>query len=585
LVEEVVDIDVLIVGSEGAGAMAAIEASKSKLRIAVVTKGRFGKSGATLTGGAAICVDGRSLHDLGFKGVNINDNKDLLFEDMVKVGKFMNNQKLVEIHVNDAPDRLKDLIEWGADLDLRFWPTVMVTSSSAYPRSAFMEGEKVSKILKDQVMKSGVEVKEFIMITDLLVHDNKVSGAVGINILTGDFLIFRAKAIILATGGTSEIYPYSTTTVEQTGDGHSMAYRAGAELIDMEFPIFWPGVFAWPTALKGNLFPTHFILYNPGWLLNKNGERFMKRWDPENMELTSRDITSIAIMSEILEGRGSPHGGVYLSFKHLPDNLIDYIKECDIDKNWMYGTLDMNAFMPDLHKEALEVTVACHYHNGGIKIDENCKTNIQGLFAAGEATGGVHGVCRLGGNAFTDFLVWGHRAGRAAAEHAAKTRAMEVDGKEVERLRKRVSLPIERDQGTSPIELKRQIQSLAWEKVGVIKAGTELEEAVGEIKKLRKAITQISVTNKDCVFNREWMQALEVENMLLLLEMHAQAGLMRTESRGSHYRKDYPNTDNRNWLANIIIRQVGGEMSLITRPVVVTKLKPPTEVTPYLKHA
>lgn len=572
----------MIIGSEGAGATAAIEANKRDLKITIVTKGQIAKSGATLTGGADISVDSKSLHDLEFKGTDTRDSKLVFFEDMVKAGKYLNNQKLVEIHVKEAPDRLKEVIDWGAEM----WPTAFHASGHTYPRGAFIWGYRLANVLRDQAMERGIEIMEFIMITNLLTQNSKACGAIGINLLTGDFVVFKAKAIVLATGGMMEIYPYSTAPVELTGDGQAMAYHAGAELVDMEFPMFIPAVFAWPSSVQGILFPMVFSTagkgYLQGWLLNKHGERFMKRWDPENMELTTRDIASIAIMTEILEGRGGPHGGVFVSLKHLPDNLIEYSKKWGIYKDWTFGTMDYKKFIPDLRKDALEATVACHFTNGGIKINESCETNIQGLFATGEVTGGVHGGCRLSGNAFTEFLVWGPRAGRAAAEYAEKTAEKKLNANEVEKLRKKVFLPLERDEGVRPAELKHRIQKLAWDNVGVIRSGAGLEEAIEEIERLKtEALPQLFTKNKSGISNREWVQALEVRNMLLGLEMHARSALMRKESRGAHYRTDFRMTDNKNWLANIVIRQVGEEMCLTTKPIIVTKLNPPINVTPY----
>lgn len=582
LSETVIDTDLLIIGSEGSGSMAAIEASKRNIRVVVVTKGRIRRSGATLTGGADISVDSKSLHDMGFKGTDLRDSQDIFFEDMVKSGKYMNNQKLVEVHVREAPARLKDLIDWGA----KIWPMIFGASGHRFPRGAFIWGYEVSEVLKNEILKHNIEVMEYIMATDLLTHNNRVTGAVGLNIQTGDFIIFKAKAIVLATGGMMEIYPYSTAPVELTGDGQAMAYRAGAELVDMEFPMFLPAVFAWPPSMQGILFPYTFTTagegYIIGWLLNKHGQRFMKKWDPERMELTTRDIASIAIMSEVLEGRGSPHGGVYASVKHLPDNLIEYYKEWGLYKNFKWGTLDYKEFIPDLHKDAMEVIVAAHFTNGGIRINEYCETNIPGLFACGEVTGGLHGANRLSGNAFSEFLVWGTRAGAAAAEYALNSKVVTVDVNQVEKLRKRVYLPLERKEGLSPITLKKEIKKLAWNKVGVVRNRDLLEDAINEIERIKKqVIPQICLTNKEMIFNREWVDALEAESMINGLEMHARAALMRKESRGAHYRTDYPSTDNKNWFMNIIVKLVDTEMQLTTRPVIVPRMKPPDEIMPY----
>lgn len=562
--------------------MAAIEASKRKLRITMVTKGRIRRSGATLTGGADISVDSRSLHEMGFEGCDPSDSPDIFFEDMVKSGKFLNNQRLVEIHVREAPARLKDLKNWGAKL----WPSLAAGSGHKYPRGAVIWGYEVSDVLKKEVMKKrNIELMEYIMITDLLTDKDQGVGAVGINIRTGEFLIFKAKSVIIATGGMMEIYPYSTAPVELTGDGQAMAYRAGVELVDMEFPMFLPSVFAWPPSIQGILFPFAFTTagagYLLGWLLNKHGDRFMRKWDPERMELTTRDVASIAIMTEIFEGRGSPHGGVYASLKHLPDNIIEYYKEWGLYRDFKWGTLDYKEFIPDIRREAIEVVVACHFMNGGIKINENCETNVPGILAAGEVTGGVHGTNRLTGNAFTEFLVWGTRAGAAAAESALKREAVNINFDQVEKLRKKIFSPFKNNGKSSSIKLKKDIKEIAWKNVGVLREGTKLEAALTEIERIKtKILPQIHVSG-DEVFNREWIDALEAENMVVALEMCARAALIRTESRGAHYRTDYRLTDNKNWFKNIIVSQVGGKMELTIKPVVVTRMKPPMKIMSY----
>ena len=586
LVDRIIETDVLIVGSEGAGSTAAIEAAKQGVKVTIATKGRLGKCGATVTGDADLNVDSKSLSELfpWLSGTDPRDSKEKFFEDIVKGGKYLNNQKLVEIHVKEAPERLKDLVDWGVKIE---W--VMHSSGHTYPRGVFIPGTRLMPVLKKKVKESGVEVIEDTMITDLLTKGKRVIGAVGINLKTGEFLLFKAKAVVLATGGCMRIYPFTTAPEELTGDGVAMAYRAGAELIDMEFPMFLPGCFVWPPALQGVDVP--FVLstagrYGPGWLLNRYGERFMAKWAPETMEHSTRDICSVAMMTEILEGRGSKRGGVYVSLKHLPDNLIDFIHEWQAPEMlWRYGGFNLDDFIPrdTLKKEALEAAPACHFMNGGIRINERCETNLQGLYAAGETTGGVHGGNRLSGNAFTEMIVWGTRAGRFAANYAKKVKAFpEVDEEQLKSLRNRVFLPLERNEGIDPIELKNKVQKLAWEKVGVIRNGPTLEEAIKEIERMKKEeLPKLYTKSKDRIYNREWIEAIQLENMLQVLEIIARAALMRKESRAAHYRKDYPYTDYKNWTKNIVVSQVAGKMRLTLKPVVITKLKPPKKKVPY----
>lgn len=577
--KNVLEMDVLIVGSGGAGCCAAIEAGKHDVRVTQVTKGLFGKSGATLTGDADFDVDSKSLHDLfGFPGTDKNDNPDAFFEDMVKGGKYLNDQRLVEVHVKEAPERFKDFMDWGIKPQY-----VFRSSGHRYPRGVVIPGVDYQRILDREVKAAGVEVIEETMITDLLTNKGQVAGAVGLNIRTGDFTVFKAKSVVLATGGLMRIYPITTAPEELTGDGYGMAYRAGAELINMEFPMFLPGCFVWPPALRGIDFP--FLVSTErelrGWLLNKYGERFMERWDPVNMECTTRDIASVAMTIEVLEGRGSPHGGVYVSLKHLPDNLIEYAGEwAPWYKGFKYGNFDLKKLLPDLKKYAMEAVPASHFTNGGIKINEKCETNIKGLYAAGEVTGGVHGANRLSGNAFTEFAVFGVRAGRYAAEQAKGSSLVSVNEKQVKSLEKESLKPLE-NEGVKPIELRERIQKLSWEKLGPVRTNEGLRGAIKEIGNLKRQVEHIGTVCKDRRYNKEWVEAIQVKNMTLMLEMINRAALMRTESRGAHYQRDFPNTDNVNWLKNIIIKQVGGEMHLTSKPIIITKLSPPKEIFPY----
>ena len=588
IAEKVIETDILIVGSGGAGATAAIEAIKTKLRVTIATKGRIGKCGATVTGDADLDVDSKSLHERfsQIKGSDPRDSPVTFFKDIVKGGKFLNNQKLVEIHVREAPNRLQDIIDWGAKIE-----KTTHASGHSYPRGVYIPGMKLMPVLKRQANKVGVNIVEDTIITDIIVQNDQVAGAVGVNIRSGGFLVFKAKAVVLATGGCMRIYPFVTAPDELTGDGMAMAYRAGAELVDMEFPMFLPGCFVHPPALSGVDVP--FILSTEGFihghLLNRRGERFMRKWAPKTLEHTTRDICSVAMMSEILAGNGSPHGGVFVSLRHLPTNLIEYLHEWlpwlrDRGKPWTYGGFDLEDFIPreTLKMDALEAAPAGHFTNGGIKINERCETNIKGLFAAGETTAGVHGGNRLSGNAFTEMIVWGSRSGKFAATYASTAKQLEIDTTLVERLRNRIYAPLERKEGENPIKLRKQMQQLAWEKIGVVRDRPRLENALKEIERMRsEEPPRVATKAKNQEYNREWIGAIELENMLLIMKMIARSALMRTESRAAHYRKDYPMTDYDNWTKNIIVQHVDGKPQLTTQSVVITKLQPPKGKLPY----
>jgi len=439
--------------------------------------------------------------------------------------------------------------------------------------------------LRKAVSSTEVELVTHTMVTDLLTSGDQVVGATAINAATGEFTAFKAGAVILCTGGAMRMYPYTTAPEELTGDGTAMAYRVGVELIDMEFPMFLPGSFPWPPALKGVDVP--FILSTEGLvrghMLNKKGDRFMRFWDPVNMEWTTRDIASVAMMNEVLSGRGSEHGGVYVSLKHLPDNLIDYLEEWLPPEFYLfYGGFKMKDYLPDLKKEAIESVPASHFFNGGVRINEECATNIAGLFAAGEVTGGVHGTNRLSGNAFTEMILWGHRSGRFAAEYAKGTEKISIDPDQIEERRFETFAPLECDGGLRQADVRRNLQQVAWEKAGVIRDKKALEEALTEFVRIRENdLPQVSVKNKDRIYNREWIQTLELKSMLNIMEMVCRTSLNRTESRGSLYRRDYPETDNINWLKNQLVKKTNKVMKIWSEPVVVTKLDPPKKIMKY----
>jgi len=567
LSEEIIETDVLIIGSEAAGTRAAIEASKYDVDVTIITKGRMAKSGATITAIMDMAIDSKSAKELlGLPG-DTRDSPELFFEDIVISGGYMNNQKLVEVLVREAPQRARELQEWGLE-----WKRLHKMPGHRYPRSCMSTGVALMAVLKREVLKHDVNIFEDMMALDLLTSGNRVIGVVALDIKTGDLKIFKAKATILATGGASRIYLHTTTAKELTGDGHAMAYRVGAELVDMEFPQFMPAAFLWPPIVRGHPAAANILWSLNGWLLNKYGERFLARWDPERMEKTTRDIEARAIWKEIQEGRGSPRGGIYASLAHLPERIIrNFVEEpSNVHLRWAWEAAKV------VEEKVMEVAPHAHFFDGGLVINEKCETSIPGLFAAGEVAGGVNGGNRLSGVAITQTQVQGAIAGRSAAEYALKVKDRgEIDKKQVEAIRERCYAPLERKDGVSPIEIRTRIQELAWQKVGLVRNAHDLEVAIFEIEKLKECIPKLCVRNKSSIYNLEWVQALEIENMLCVLEMIARAALMRTETRATHVREDYPKTDNENWLKNIIIKQEAGKMKLFTRPIVVTRLSPP----------
>lgn len=545
--------DLVIVGSEGAGATAVVEAARRGLSAIMVTKGNgVGRSGATITGEADLAVDSRSVFErFRIQGSDSGDSKEQFFKDTVVGGKYLNQQHLVEAHVEDAPERLADLLEWG--LKPLF---VAKMSGHTWPRGVMVSVPEMIRIYRKKIRETGAKVLNNTMIQELLVRDGQCAGVMGVDLTTGRMVVIQARATLLATGGGMMIYPITTAPEELTGDGTGMAFRAGVELADMEFPMFLPGCFPWPPAVRGVNSP--FKLSSAGmvhgWLLNKHGERFMAKWDPVKMECTTRDILAVAIWTEIMEGRGGPHGGVFVSLRHLPENVTDYIME------WLpptylkhYGGFDMKNFLPDLSRFAVESVPACHFFNGGIRIDPDCRTSLPGLYAAGEVTAGLHGANRLSGNAFTDMIVWGHRAAAAVAGDLKTLPRAETDPRQVEGCRAKMLAPFDRLEGEDVQKLRDRLRQTAWEKVGVVRERAGLEESRRLVAELREASGRIRLSYRGRVYNREWVKALELENMLDNFVCMVEAALAREESRGAHYRKDFPQTDHRGWLVSQIL--------------------------------
>ncbi len=562
--------DVLVIGSEGAGGRAAIAAAEAGVEVTIATKGRMGKSGATVTAIAGIAVDGRGRRALLDIPEETADTPEQFFQDIVKEGKLVNNQKLVQRVVEDGPQRIGELIGWGMK--------VVNYSKSPGPghtfaRDIYTSGRQmVSAIRRKARTCSGIHVLEDVMVVDLLKSGFRVVGAVGLNLRTGRPVVLSAGAVILATGGGQTVYPVYTAPEELSGDGQAMAFRAGAELVDMEMIQFHPYDFVYPPAWMGMGFPFTFSRDLEVWLLNRRGERFMQRWDPQRMEHSTRDVLSIAIMNEVLEGRGSPHGGAFMSVAHLPPGLIDYAEQWMMpgvmNPGWRYAGFSFKNLVEQLKKGyAMEVAPACHFFMGGIRTDECCRTGVPGLFAVGEVSGGMNGANRLSNLALTQIFVQGAIGGREAAAFARANERPKPEMEAAGEVVRRILSPLRASDGTSPFALKRRIQALAWQKAGVIREGTALCKGLEEIRAARGDLANLCCRAKDAVYNREWIEAMQCENLLTVIECIARSALARTESRGAHYRKDFPSIDNTNWLKNVVLRQEGGGMAISTRPV------------------
>ncbi len=567
--------DVLIIGSEAAGARAAIEAKRceDESTVLLISKGRLGKSGATVSAGAGIAIDSRSARVLlGLPG-NLDDSPEAFYEDTLQEGRYINSKALVSSLTRDAGIRTKELVDWGMKITGLFQPP-----GHRFPRSVYTSGLEIMRALKRELKTLSVDVLEEFFVTDLLIgRSNEIIGAAGINLRNGEFSPIMAKAVILATGGAHLIYPIRTPTDLLSGDGHAMAWRAGAQLVDMEMTQFNPCTFITPSAWRGISFP--FWIGPEGgldvWLLNRYGERFMKYWDPEKMEKSTRDKLAIAIAHEIAEGRGGPNGGVYYSMRHLPANLVDFFphwyRKPNLTNNWTFRKgFNFKKLISDLKQGlAIEVAPAIHFFMGGIAINANGETTVPGLFAAGEVAGGVHGANRLSGNALSQTFVQGAIAGRSASKLARKMKHHhEIPDGILEGLKEKAWKPFNRGSGATSYELKREIQDLAEKSIGVIRTAEDLKSALKTLKTLKKECASSMVCRcKDKIYNLEWMECLQIENLLIVFESIAQSALSRTESRGSHYRQDFPSSQ-KEWEKNIYVINNNGETDVIIRDFV-----------------
>lgn len=577
--DRMVTTDVLIIGTEGAGARAAIEAAEAGCEVLCVTKSSLGKSGATLTADADIDVDSRACIEIfGLPG-DARDSEELFFEDMIVEGNYTANQRLVEIHVSEAAQRTKEIVDWGARID-----RLTHAPGHQYPRGIWIPGIEFRRVLAREVKKRPVKLFQNFMVTDFLTDDGRVIGAVGIDLTTGSFTVIRAKATILCAGGAMRMYAFTTAPEELTGDGLAAAYRVGAELADMEFPMFLPYILIHPKAVDGVDYTYLLSAYLESYALNRLGERYMAKWDPERMERTTRDVNSIAAMIEVLEGRGSPHFGTYLSLAHIPNNVLEFAMSEWLPTNvanYKYGGFNMREFLSDLTEDAVETAPACHFWNGGIVVDESCRTTVPGLWAAGEGTGLIHGANRLSGNALTQTQVWGPRAGIDAARAAKQDGHGQVDQEQVGQLKSKVFQFLGRP-GGDPIGLRNRIRMLSHLRAGPVRdSAATLEDAISQVEDMKREWTELGTRVTSLVYNQEWIEAIQIENLLSCLEMVLRTSLVRTESRGAAYRRDYPEMNNRDWVKNVVIRRNGDQPHIEVRPVVVTSLTPPSDIRRY----
>jgi succinate dehydrogenase / fumarate reductase flavoprotein subunit len=580
------EYDVLVIGAGGAGLRAAIEASATGVRVGVLSKSLLGKAHTVMAeGGVAAALS----------NVDERDNWKVHFADTMRGGQYLNNWRMAEVHAREAPDRVRELEAWGALFDRTRDGRILQRNFGGhrYPRLAHVgdrTGLEMIRTLQDHGIHMGIDFHMECTALTLLKDGARVAGAFGYERERGRFLVFQARAVVLATGGIGRAYEITSNSWEYTGDGHSLAYHAGASLMDMEFVQFHPTGMIWPPSVQGILV-TEGVRGEGGVLKNKNGRRFMFDDIPENYrpqtadsedegwrytqgdrnarrppELLTRDHVARCIVREVREGRGTPHGGVYLDISWVKTRIpkaADHIKR---KLPSMYHQFKQLADI-DITHEPMEVGPTTHYMMGGVRVDAATQmSDVPGLFAVGECAAGLHGANRLGGNSLSDLLVFGKRAGEYAAKFAMDNGPVTLDQKRIDDTAREALTPFERS-GESPYQIQHDLQHLMQNQVGIVRRGDEMQDALGTLCKLKERARNVAVIgNRE--YNGGWHTALDLWHLLSVSELITRAALERKESRGAHFREDYPQKDEATGRCNIILRRGNsGEVQVTREPL------------------
>jgi succinate dehydrogenase / fumarate reductase flavoprotein subunit len=578
--------DVLVIGAGGAGLRAAIEAAEAGASVGLVCKSLLGKAHTVMAEGGVAAALGN---------VAEQDSWQTHFRDTMLGGKMLNNWRMAQLHAQEAPERVRELERWGAVFDRTRDGRILQRpfGGHTHPRLAHVgdrTGLEMIRTLQDRTVQSGVTVYMECITTELFVDDERVVGAFGFWRQTGDPIVFSARAVILATGGIGRAWEVTSNSWEYSGDGHALAYRAGAALIDMEFVQFHPTGMVWPPGVRG-LLVTEAVRGEGGILRNRDDERFMWKYLPEDRrheyaetdeeasqwvealsegrqtdarrppELSTRDNVARAIYTEVREGRGSAHGGVYLDISYLPAELVRRKLPSMYEQFRELADVDITA-------GPMEIGPTCHYAMGGVRVDaESAATTRNGLFAAGEVAGGMHGANRLGGNSLSDLLVFGQRAGAGAAAFAAEAGSVpQPDRKMVRRARKECLAPFARSAGEDPYRLHAELKAMMQSLVGIFRTGSDLETALERIADLRQRWAKVRVVGSPA-YNPGWNLSLELQSMLVISEAVTRSALQRTESRGAHARIDHPDLDAGWGGRNSTVTLDGDQMRVTAEPL------------------
>jgi len=580
--------DVLVIGAGGAGLRAAIEAGAAGAKVGVVCKSLLGKAHTVMAEGGIAAALGN---------VDDRDNWRVHFADTMRGGQYLNNWRMAELHAKEAPECVRELEAWGALFDRTTDGRILQRNFGGhrYPRLAHVgdrTGLEMIRTLQDHGIHTGMEVHMECTVLSLLLDGNRIAGACGYDREKGRFQLWQAKAVVMATGGIGRAFKITSNSWEYTGDGLALAYRAGAELQDMEFVQFHPTGMVWPISVRGILV-TEGVRGEGGVLRNSEGRRFMFEDIPDSYkeqtadseeegwrytqgdknarrppELLTRDHVARCINREVKAGRGSPHGGVFLDISWIKDRLpksADHIKR---KLPSMYHQFKQLADL-DITKEPMEVGPTTHYMMGGIRVDGDSQmSTVPGLFAAGEVAAGLHGANRLGGNSLSDLVVFGRRAGRFAAEFASSNGTVTIDEAKLQSTATAALAPFDRGPyGENPYQIQYDLQDTMQDLVGIVRVETEMQQALDGIEQLRVRAERAGISgNRE--YNNGWHTTIDVGNMVIVSEAVTRAALLRKESRGAQFREDFPDKDAEWGKYNIVIRRgADGEMQVEKRPL------------------
>ncbi|MBC9888877.1 MAG: fumarate reductase/succinate dehydrogenase flavoprotein subunit [Opitutae bacterium] len=586
---EIFEHDVLIIGAGGAGLRAAIEASSTGLQVGLVCKSMLGKAHTVMAeGGIAAAL----------ANVDERDNWKVHFSDTMRGGHYINNWRMAQIHAKEAPDRVRELEAWGAVFDRTKDGRILQRNFGGhkYPRLAHVgdrTGLEMIRTLQDHGIHQGIDVHMEVTVVHLLKDGDRISGAVAYDRERGRFRVFHAKAVVLATGGIGRAFRITSNSWEYTGDGHALAYNAGADLIDMEFIQFHPTGMIWPPSVRGILV-TEGVRGEGGILLNNKGERFLFGNIPDNYkaqtaadaeegwryvlgdkdahrppELLTRDHVARCIVQEIKEGRGSPHGGVFLDIAWIKEKLGNAEEHIKRKLPSMYHQFKQLAGL-DITREPMEVGPTTHYVMGGVLVEADTQmSTVPGLFACGECGAGINGANRLGGNSLSDLLVLGQRAGQYAAKFAKDKGDTRVDEEEIDAAKREALAPFDRpvpDAGNA-YQIQYELQDAMQDLVGIVRNGEEMERALVKIGELKEKAQKVgAVGNRE--YNPGWHTVLDLGNLLTVSEAVARSALERKESRGAQFRVDYPEKSEEWGKYNVTVRRgPDGSMQINRIPI------------------